>query len=214
MLRLGRRRRPRRTVDPASKRQCRLRWPAVVCRGGGREPAGGGPFGPSGQRRPAQPAALPLALPDLRARRVQLLPATVWCIDQAYICHCAGASDAAAGRALQPADLDSWPLPESNKATTQVGPMRSAVTLHPCCLPPPSMPWGGSRERVGGSAPISYLPTCQPLNSGNRRSCCGEPGPRSGRPADPSRWRDCDFDDALSQSLLIHLLNVEGGAAE
>ena len=164
MLRLGRRRRPRRTVDPASKRQCRLRWPAVVCRGGGREPAGGGPFGPSGQRRPAQPAALPLALPDLRARRVQLLPATVWCIDQAYICHCAGASDAAAGRALQPADLDSWPLPESNKATTQVGPMRSAVTPHPCCRPPPSLLQATFKHAEGGWVGTNLVPAYLPTS--------------------------------------------------
>ena len=29
-----------------------------------------------------------------------------------------------------------------------------------------------------------------------------------------SHWRDCHFADALSPSLLIHLLKVEGGAAE
>ena len=29
-----------------------------------------------------------------------------------------------------------------------------------------------------------------------------------------SPWRDCHFADALSPSLLIHLLKVEGGAAE
>ena len=29
-----------------------------------------------------------------------------------------------------------------------------------------------------------------------------------------SHWRDCHFTDALSQSLLKHLLKVEGGAAE
>ena len=189
MLRLGRRRRPRRTVNPAPKRQCRLRWPAVVCRGGGREPAGGGPFGPSGQRRPAQPAALPLALPDLRARRVQL------------ICQppCGAATKLTAATAQVPAaqllgghsSRQTWtagrsrsrtkPPPRSARCAALSPPIPAAGHLHPCCRPPSSMP------RVGGSAPISYLPTYQPLNTGNRRSCCGEPGPRSGRPADPSR---------------------------
>ena len=30
----------------------------------------------------------------------------------------------------------------------------------------------------------------------------------------PIHWRDCHFVDALSPSLLIHLLKVDGGAAE
>ena len=33
-------------------------------------------------------------------------------------------------------------------------------------------------------------------------------------PSSLSRRRDCHFDDALSPSLLRHLLKVEGGAAE
>ena len=32
--------------------------------------------------------------------------------------------------------------------------------------------------------------------------------------APPSHWRDCHFADALSPSLLKHLTNMEGGAAE
>ena len=33
-------------------------------------------------------------------------------------------------------------------------------------------------------------------------------------PLQDSRWRDCHFTDIPSPSLLIHLLNVERGAAE
>ena len=39
-----------------------------------------------------------------------------------------------------------------------------------------------------------------------------EPG--AGEGAGPSHWRDCHFADGLSPSLLKHLLQIEGGAAE